>query len=87
MDNFLKNLMWNGVIKFIDQSYMILVLMSMIGLTNLRLDSSYTFSERFNSFYAILIFCICLLHPIVIGLLYWCKIGSVYPLPDLDDRM
>jgi hypothetical protein len=59
----------------------------MIGLTDLRLDDSYTIAERFNSFYAIFVFTICIIFPFFIGFLYWYKIGSVYPLPDLDDRM
>ncbi len=73
--------------QFICQNYLVLVLMSMIGLKDLRLDSSYTNSERFNSVFALLIFAICILYPIFIAALYAYKIKSVIPLPDLDDSM
>ncbi len=61
--------------------------MSMIGLTDLRFNNTYTISEQFNSFFAIFTFAVCILFPIAIGALYWYKIKSVIPLPDLDDRM
>jgi hypothetical protein len=61
--------------------------MSMIGLTDLRLDSSFTISERFNSVFAIIMFTICIMFPICIAALYAYKIKSVNPLPDLDDTM
>ena len=51
--------------------------MSMIGIKNLRLDSTqYTVSEQYNSVYAILILIICVGLNLLIPILYWYKIKS-----------
>lgn len=58
-------------------------MMSVIALTNLRLDSSYSMSEIYNSVFAILVFIMIIVFPIIIAVIYWFKIGRDVPLPPL----
>lgn len=61
--------------------------MCMIGFTSLRLDDSYTATERYNSWLVVILFPLLLIYPFGMALLYYKKIGRAVPLPDLDDRM
>lgn len=85
--NYVSSVYWNGVISFIDAGYLCLLMMSMVGLTDLRLDSEYTLTERYNSLLAIAIFGILIAFPFVIASLYWLKLKSSIILPDPNDDM
>jgi hypothetical protein len=59
----------------------------MIGLTDLRLGSDWSLTERYNSLLVVIMFPLLLIYPFGMAVLYWKKIGRAVPLPDLDDRM
>jgi ABC-type spermidine/putrescine transport system permease subunit I len=62
-------------------------MISLIQISNLRVKSDFTSTEIFCSVLAIIIMLIYLLLPIILLPLYFVKIRSSKPLPDLDDRM
>lgn len=87
IQHYLDAFYWNGFIQFIDQNYLFFVVMSMIGLFDLRLGPEYTATERYNSVLAILMMVFLVLFPFIIAIAYKCKVRAAVPLPDLEDTM
>lgn len=87
INNYVSEVYWNGVISFIDACYLCLLMMAIIGLTDLRLDSSYTLTERYNSLLGIAVFGILIAFPFVMALIYMVKLKSAIILPDPQDDM
>ena len=87
ISNGLKGLFWNGIINFIDQSYLILLMMSLINVNDLRLGTNYSTIENFTSTLALLWILLAATFPFVIILFYNRKIERSEPLPDLNDLM
>ena len=83
----LKDLFWNGVLEFLDHSYLVLLLMAQINITDLRVGQNYSFVENLNSLLSIFWLIFAIIWPILIVALYARRIETVEPLPDLIDGM
>jgi hypothetical protein len=81
----LKELFWNGVIDFLNQGYLILLLMAFINLRDVRLGLAFSFSENLNSSLAIIWTLIATIFPFIILVIYCKKIET--PLPELDPSL
>jgi hypothetical protein len=80
-------MIWNGIIEFFKEECLVLSVISLIQISELRLNSNFTSTEKFCSFLAIIILVTYLLFSIILLVVYIVKIRSSNPLPDLDDRM
>lgn len=87
IDNYIQGVYWNGVILFIDANYLCLMMMAMIGLTDLRLGPSYTHAEHYNSMLTLCVFIVLVSYPFVITLIYGILFRSSEILPDPNDEM
>jgi hypothetical protein len=64
-----------------------MMMMAMIGLTDLRLGSSFTYAEQYNSLLTVFVFIVLVSFPFVITLIYCIHIRSSQILPDPHDGM
>ena len=70
ISNALNGLFWNGVINYIDQSYLILLTMSLINVTDLRLGTNYSTIENVSSTLSLLFISVAVTFPVVIVWFY-----------------
>ena len=62
---------WNGLIKFCNQNYLVIAVVSFIESNNLRLNSKYTITEIYCSILAICGMVFAVIFPIVILYFYY----------------
>ena len=76
-------MLWNGVIGFLYANYMCISIAVFIQFADQRLGPEHAWQEKmnvyFNYFFAVLLALI----PLAIAALYYWKLESVFPLPDL----
>jgi hypothetical protein len=78
---------WNGIIEFFKEDCLVFCVISIIQITDLRLEPHFTSTEKFCSVLAIIILITYLLLTPVLVIVYIIRIRSSKPLPDLDDQM
>jgi hypothetical protein len=83
----LKDFFFNGILEFLEHSYLVLLLMAMINIIDLRIGLSYNFVENLNSLLSVTWLIFSLLWPFAIVALYVKKIERAEPFPDLKDTM
>lgn len=87
IQKYFKSFYWNGLISFVDSSYLVLCMTAMIGEKDFRFAAEFTALERFNSVNALLALIVCSAFPVFIAFIYCCKIKSAHPCTDLTDDM
>ena len=79
---------FNGIIKFYQNNCLVLVVISLIQITDIRISSQqFSIAERFCSILAIIVLILSFLLPVVVLIVYVVKIGKSNPLPDLNDYL
>ena len=87
VNKFLNFMFFNGIIKFYQNNCFVLVVISLIQITDIRISSQFSIAERFCSIFAIIVLIISFLLPVAVSIVYIVNIGKSTPLPDLNDYM
>ena len=66
INNYYEENFWNGIMDVFFQSYLVLAVSSFIGSNDLRLDSSYSTTEIYNSVLAIVVMTLTVAFPFIL---------------------
>ena len=87
LQNTVNSLLFNGVIDFIYQGYLVLIIMALINTNEARIKGDYLWSEKLNSYFAIFWLTLSILFPFFMCFIYWVKIKLAQPLPELTNEL
>lgn len=79
LDQMADETLWNGLISFYFDNYLVLSVVSFIGCQDLRFGSEYTYTEKFCSFLAVSGIGLSIVFPISIFILYRIKLRTLDP--------